>query len=167
MNENSDQDAKKFLILLQERVAELLTLSLAPKNWPDEINFEDYQKFRKMMGECLSFLIIIERRIEQSESSKKEELSEQFDELTTAIWSILLDGSLGFLNVISKIDFLPIGTKHVFVQELKTLYDAEKVLKQEKFEKYLKKDVLSHRHKAEQILEQIIDRAPQLLQLEI
>jgi len=31
MNENSDQDAKKFLILLQERVAELLTLSMAPK----------------------------------------------------------------------------------------------------------------------------------------
>ena len=43
MNENSDQDAKKFLILLQERVAELLTLSMAPKNRPDGINFEDYQ----------------------------------------------------------------------------------------------------------------------------
>ena len=49
----------------------------------------------------------------------------------------------------------------------KTLYDAEKVLKQEKFEKYLKNVVLSHRHKAERILEQVIDRAPQLLQLEI
>ena len=53
MNENSDQDAKKFLILLQERVAELLTLSMAPKNRPDGNNFEDYQKFRNMMGECL------------------------------------------------------------------------------------------------------------------
>ncbi len=165
MNENSDKDAKQFLEVLQDRVSELLVLSQAPKNRPDEINFEDYQKFREMMGECLSFLIIIERRIEQSESSKIEELAEQFDELTAAIWSILLDGSLGFLTVICEKDFLPIGTKHVFVQELKTLYDAEKVLKQEKFVKRLKKDVLTQRDKAERILEQIIDRAPQLLQL--
>ena len=165
MNENSDKDAKQFLEVLQDRVSELLVLSQAPKNRPDEINFEDYQKFREMMGECLSFLIIIERRIEQSESSKIEELAEQFDELTAAIWSILLDGSLGFLTVICEKDFLPIGTKHVFVQELKTLYEAEKVLKQEKFVKRLKKDVLTQRDKAERILEQIIDRAPQLLQL--
>lgn len=165
MNEISDTDAKKFLEVLQDRIADLLELSQAPKKRPDIINFEDYQKFREMMAECLSFLIIIERRIDQSESSKKDELAEQFDELTAAIWSILLDGSLSFLTVICEKDFLPIGTKHVFVQELKTLYDAEKILKQEKLIERLKKDVLNQRDKAERILEEIIDRAPQLLQL--
>jgi len=118
-----------------------------------------------MMSECLSFSIIIERRIEQNKTSKKEELEDQFDKLTVAIWSVLLSGSLNFLTVICAQEYLPIGTNHVFVQELKTLYDAEKVLKQEKFAKFMQDGILDQRGRAEKILEEIIQRAPQLLEL--
>ena len=118
-----------------------------------------------MMSECLSFSIIIERRIEQSPASKKAELEEQFDKITVAIWSVLLSGSLNFLTVICAQEYLPIGTNHIFVQELKTLYDAEKVLKQEKFGKFMRDGILDQRGRAEKILEEIISRAPQLLDL--
>lgn len=117
------------------------------------------------MSECLSFSIIIERRIEQNTTSKKEELEEQFQQLTVAIWSVLLSGSLNFLTVICAKEFLPIGTNHVFAQELKTLYDAGNVLRQEKFIKFMKQDILDQRGRAERILEEIINRAPQLLNL--
>ncbi len=160
-----DNDARRFLDALQKRVSELTALSETPKNDPGSINFERYQEFRKMMSECLSFSIIIERRIEQNTTSTKEELEEQFQQLTVAIWSVLLSGSLNFLTVICAKEFLPIGTNHVFAQELKTLYDAGNVLRQEKFIKFMKQDILDQRGRAERILEEIINRAPQLLNL--
>lgn len=163
--DDADDDARRFLDALQDRVSELMTLSETPKINPEAINFEGYLKFRKKMSECLSFSIIIERRIEQNKTSKKEELEEQFDQLTVEIWSVLLSGSLNFLTVICAQEYLPIGTNHVFVQELKTLYDAEKVLKQEKFGKFMQDGILDQRGRAEKILEEIISRAPQLLDL--
>ncbi len=165
MAEFEEKDAETFLQLLSERVAELAALSEIPKQQKENINFEDYQEFRNMMGECLSFLIIIERRIHLNESSKKEKLEEQYETLTVLIWSVLLDGSLNYLSVISEKEFLPIGTRYVFIQELKTLYDAENVLKQEKYQDHLNEAVLDKRDKAERILETIIDRAPQLLNM--
>jgi hypothetical protein len=160
-----DNDARRFLDALQDRVSELMALSEMPKNNPDSINFERYQEFRKMMSECLSFSIIIERRIEQNKTSKKDELEEQFHKLTVAIWSVLLSGSLNFLTVICAQEYLPIGTNHVFAQELKTLYDAGKILNQDKFVKFMQPGIMDQRARAEKILEEIINRAPQLLDL--
>ena len=152
---DADYDARRFLDALSNRVSDLMALSEIPKNKPDTINFDIYQKFRDMMSECLSFSIIIERRIEQNEPSKRDDLEEQFDQLTVAIWSVLLSGSLNFLTVICEKEFLPIGTNHVFVQVLKTLYDAGKILKQEKFARHMKPNILNQRGKAERILEEI------------
>jgi len=163
MVKKKEHNAEHFLALLEQRVQDLLAVSRLPEESANEINFDDYSKFRDMMAECLSFLIIIERRIEQQSDGRKERLQEQFDTLTVAIWSILLDGSLGFLTVICERDYLPLGTRHVFVQELKTLYDAERVLKEGKYQKHLIASAIEQRNKAELILNEIIDRAPQLL----
>ena len=165
MAEPSDRKAEEFLGILSDRIEELLEVSRLPQENPQEINFDDYQKFRDMMGECLSFLIIIERRINLTGEDRRKRLFEQFDSLTVAVWSILLDGSLSFLTVICEKEFLPLGTRHVFVQELRTLYDAEQVLKEDKYENYLMANVVEQRDKAERILNAIIDRAPQLLNL--
>ncbi len=165
MADQADRKAEEFLEILSERVEELLEVSRLPQENPQEINFDDYQKFRDMMGECLSFLIIIERRINLTGEGRREGLLEKFDTLTVAVWSILLDGSLSFLTVICEKEFLPLGTRHVFVQELRTLYDAEQVLKEAKYENHLKANVVEQRDKAERILNAIIDRAPQLLSL--
>ncbi len=165
MADQADRKAEEFLEILSERVEELLEVSRLPQENPQEINFDDYQKFRDMMGECLSFLVIIDRRINLTGEDRRERLMEQFDTLTVAVWSILMDGSLSFLMVICEKEFLPLGTRHVFVQELRTLYDAEQVLKEAKYENYLKANVVEQRDKAERILNAIIDRAPQLLSL--
>ena len=67
----TDNDAERFLDALQNRVSDLRALSELPKNDPETINFEHYHKFRNMMSECLSFSIIIERRIEENQTAKK------------------------------------------------------------------------------------------------
>ncbi len=52
-------------------------MSPEPKKLKENINFEDYKELRNMMGECLSFLIIIEHRIQLNGSAKKERLEER------------------------------------------------------------------------------------------
>ena len=160
-----NKDAQHFLALLEQRVTELQEISNYPKDNPDEINFDDYSKFREMMAECLSFMVIIERRISQQEIGQKERLLDQFDTLTAAVWSTLLDGALGYLTVICERNHLPLGSQHVFVQELKTLHDAEKILGEGRYEKHLISTAMEQRAKAEKILNMVIDRAPQMLNL--
>ena len=160
-----NRDAEQFLALLEQRVSELLKVSHFPQNNPDKINFDDYTKFREMMAECLSFMVIIERRIGQQGDGQRHRLLEQFDTLTAAVWSILLDGALGYLTVICERDYLPLGSRHVFVQELKTLHDAEKILGEGKFQQHLVSTAMEQRKKAEKILNIILDRAPQILNL--
>ena len=121
MNNENDQTAERFLVALEGWVQELMALSQLPLANPTKLNFEDYTKFRDKKEECLSFMIIIERRIGQGGGERKERLTEQFDRLVVAIWSILMQGSFGFLTVLCERAQLPIGTQHVFEQELKII----------------------------------------------
>ena len=162
-NNETEHDAERFLTALQEKVQELLVLSKVPAADPEKLSFVDYTKFREKTDECLSFLVIIEGRINEVEGERKELLSEQFDKLVTATWSVLMEGSISFLSVLSEREYLPVGTRHVFEQELKTLSEAEEVMKENKNEKFLASNMQEKRAKARQILNTVIEKAPQLL----
>ncbi|MBE9553295.1 MAG: hypothetical protein IMF05_07525, partial [Proteobacteria bacterium] len=100
----------------------------------EDIGFDQYNKFRNLTGECLSFLVIIDRHLSNCEKAKAKELKIRLDKLTVAIWSVILVGSLGFLEAISGKDRLPIGTRDIFIHELKTMSDAEKTLNDIQYE---------------------------------
>ena len=165
-DKTTEHDAERFLTALQEKVQELLVLSKIPAADPETLSFVDYTKFREKTDECLSFLVIIEGRISEVEGERKELLSEQFDKLVTATWSVLMEGSIGFLSVLSEREFLPVGTRHVFQQELKTLSEAEEVMKENKNEKFLGSNMTEKRAKARQILNVVIEKAPELLDVQ-
>ena len=166
MNDATEHDAERFLTALQDKVQELLALSKVPSVDPDNLSFVDYTKFRSKTDECLSFLVIIEGRINEVEGERKELLSEQFDKLVTATWSVLMEGSISFLSVLSEREYLPVGTRHVFEQELKTLSEAEEVMKDNKNEKFLSSSMIEKRAKAREILNVVIDKAPELLNVQ-
>ncbi len=163
MNDQTEHDAERFLTALGEKVQELLVLSKIPISNPTKLSFVDYKKFREKSDECLSFLVIIEGRISEVEGERKDLLSEQFDKLVVATWSVLMEGSIGFLTVLSEREYLPVGTRHVFEQELKTLSEAEDVMKENKNQKLLADNMAEKRAKAKEILTVVIERAPDLL----
>ena len=161
----SGKEAEKFLDILLTKISDVHNLTTETEDTSDEIQFKDYQHFREAVGECLSFLIIIERHLTRVEEPKRTALHEKFDELTVAVWSILLDGALKYLGILATKEFLPIGTKYIFVDELRTLYEADKVLKDDRYEALVSGVILKRRVSAEKILNEVIDCAPQLLQL--
>ena len=166
MNDQTEHDAERFLTALEEKIQELIVLSKIPISNPTKLSFVDYKKFREKSDECLSFLVIIEGRISEVEGERKDLLSEQFDKLVVATWSVLMEGSIGFLTVLSERAYLPVGTRHVFEQELKTLSEAEDVMKENKNQKLLADNMAEKRAKAKEILNVVIERAPALLNVE-
>ena len=77
-----------------------------------------------------------------------------------------MEGSIGFLTVLSEREYLPVGTRHIFEQELKTLSEAEDVMKENKNQKLLADNMAEKRAKAKEILNVVIERAPALLNVE-
>ena len=167
MNDETEHDAERFLTALEQKVQELLVLSKIPISNPAKLSFVDYKKFREKSAECLSFLVIIEGRISEVEGERKDLLSEQFDKLVVATWSVLMEGSIGFLTVLSERTYLPVGTRHVFEQELKTLSEAEDVMKENNNQMLLADNMAEKRAKAKEILNVVIERAPELLNVEV
>ena len=166
MKSPTEQDAERFLSALEGSIQELLTLSKVPIANPEQLKFDEYKKFRDKTDECLSFLVIIEGRIGEVEGERKELLTEQFDKLVVATWSVLMEGSFGFLSVLSEREYLPIGTKHVFQQELKTLSEAEEVMTKNQNKRFLSSNMTERRTKARNILDVVIERAPELLNMD-
>lgn len=158
-----------FLRALEERIQELArTTAALPRTVEDvrgRLRFSDYVHSRDLSSECWAFSIVIERRIEDYTGHDIDELRQRFEMLTVVIWATLLDCSLQFLDALSREAHLPLGSREVFVREIKTLYDAHRLLNDSRYDTLITDDMRSRQRQAERILTEIIDRAPALLNL--
>ena len=158
-------EAKEFLRILEQRVSLLAESSEHLTKQLDHVQLDDYLAFRDVMSQCWTFSILIENRIARLESETVSELLEQFDELTVAIWSVLLGGALVFFKALADETYLPLGSREIFMGELKTLYDADHLLRQERYFSRVNKETLHCLDKSQKILLEIIERAPKLLKI--
>lgn len=127
--------------------------------------FIDYARTRNLTSECMAFMIVIERRIAQLPEDLQPALRESYDEQTIHLWSTLLRCSLTFLRAISEEEHLPLGSREVFLREIKTLHDAHGTLSLDRFSGLIPEETAAMQRQAEKILTEIIERAPRLLDL--
>ncbi len=77
-----------------------------------------------------------------------------------------LQTSLHFLKILSIRNELPLGSKDIFLGELRNLYRAKQLLELDKYRSKVSARAVKDIETAEEILSVIIERAPNLLQLE-
>jgi hypothetical protein len=77
-----------------------------------------------------------------------------------------LQTSLHFLKILSIRNELPLGSKDIFLGELGNLYRAKQLLELDKYRSKVSARAVKDIETAEEILSVIIERAPNLLQLE-
>lgn len=163
------EEIEQFLRILEKRIRQLGDTVAAAADGLDpdspEISFADYVRSRDLSSECWAFSIVIERRLDNYQGPDKSKMRERFDDLTINIWSMLLSCSLYFLDSLSRREYLPIGSREIFVREIKTLYDAHKLLADPRYEHRISETLRRQHHRAERILNEIIERAPALLNL--
>lgn len=128
-------------------------------------HFSSYVRTRDLTSECWAFSIVIERHIDLLDPQEALPFRLRFTQLTVKIWTALLDCSLKFLDALSREANLPLGSREVFVREIKTLYDASRWLADERYEGLIDQDMQVKQRQAERILTTIVDRAPALLEL--
>ncbi|GEO82899.1 hypothetical protein [Pararhodospirillum oryzae] len=160
------QELENFLHLLEARIEALSqSATVLQRHGEHPPRFADYARTRSLTSECLAFSIVIERRIDLLPEAKKATALDRFDSLTVLIWATLLDCSLTFLKAIAKEEYLPLGSREVFLHEIKTLYDAYNTLIQDRYFHKVEEETLRKCKSAEKILHEIIERAPRLLDL--
>lgn len=159
------KEVKQFLHVLGLRIEELMENCTVLKEKGRDAKVHDYLPFHNLMSECLTFLVVIERRIKNLSTRHRDELRPWFEELVVALWSVLMEGSLNFLRIISEVEHLPLGSRVIFVKELRTLHEAQEKLNRKRYRKYLTKDLKKQLGTAVRILNKVIERAPSLLNL--
>lgn len=159
-------ETRKFLSVLEDRIVKLSKSSVTISELPEEGTFQEYLKFRSMMEASVGFSIIIERRLDQLRGDTESELRRMYDKLTVGLWTLLLTSALEFLEILADQEFLPLGSRDVFMCELKTLYEARTVLKRERYGDLVSDGLWRRLETSERILDEVIDRAPSLLALD-
>jgi hypothetical protein len=155
-----------FLASLERRIATLKDsghVLEADQDRPPR--FTDYARTRNLTSECMAFLIVIDRRIDALPDHMQVEPRQILESHTIDLWGTLLECSLAFLRAISGQAHLPLGSREVFVREIKTLHDAQAVLSQDRFSGKVPESTMDRLKQAERILNEVIDRAPRLLDL--
>lgn len=158
-------EVRRLISVLEDRVGELANSVESTEALEEGEVFQAYRKFRTLMSSCVGFSIIIEGRLQKLSSDPAQEMHAKFDELTVAIWSILTLKALEFFNNLSQLEFLPLGSREMFMGELKTLHEANNILRREKYSKLIPKTLWARINTSERILNEVIDRAPALLNL--
>ncbi|MCF8481172.1 MAG: hypothetical protein K9H25_12125 [Rhodospirillum sp.] len=160
------RELEEFLTMLESRITTLAdTAEVLDRHGEHPPRFADYSRTRSLTSECLAFSIVIERRLEMLPEARRPGAKDRFDRAIIAIWSTLLDCSLKFLKAIAEEEHLPLGSREVFLHEIKTLYDAYNTLTLDRYADKVEEDTLRKQKAAERILNEIIERAPMLLDL--
>jgi hypothetical protein len=125
--------------------------------------FQAYQEFKRRCDDFDTLSILIEHRLKNMKGGKEKDLEEKFEELTLFLLSATLTASLHFLRILSERDALPLGSRDLFMRELRNLHNANEKITDVRYSARIGERTKNDIKVAEEILSAIIDRAPALL----
>ena len=157
------QQAELFLSKLEERAHRLMELADRIERQADTNNITAYLPFREEVENFRALSILITDRLGAMTSARKDELEMQFHKLQVLMLKLVIRTSLKFFFVMSAKSLLPLGAREMFELELKTLHDAETMLSDPRFESDLDEEARDNLTLTKNILQEIIDHAPSLL----
>lgn len=156
------QQITQFIGSLKDRTDELDGWARHAEAAMSGEGFKTYLEFRDLVVECESFNEVIQRRLEKSEKEGgNPDLQSQLDELTARQLTLAIHASLKFLRYIAEKN-LPIGSRDVFIRELNDLHRMKKSLDNERLQGKVDEAALADQRKVEEILNVVIEKAPQL-----
>ena len=157
------REAERMLVAFEGQIAGLREYETETDYTVGSISSDRYAKFRSKSGEIYTLGIIVRTRLNNLESGPDAALTERFDRALVAAQQTMIQASLKFMEVLSKLALLPMGAREIFTGELRSLYDARERLRDPRLAPYIDADLGRKIDTAEAVLQVIIDKAPQLL----
>ncbi|WP_114395633.1 hypothetical protein [Oleisolibacter albus] len=159
----SRKDVQDLLAALERQAREAMHLAKLAEEEAAKDSFQAYNDFRSKVGEFRALCILIEGRLKSVEGVRVDDLREEYARLDTMMLGLLVRASMRFFFVLSAKTMLPLGARDIFVSELRSLYDASEKLKRPEYVGKLGEKLQQDLDTAEMILEEIIHKAPALL----
>ncbi|MBC05299.1 hypothetical protein [Thalassospira sp.] len=157
-------EVEEFLSRLELRARKLISLADVLDKNADKSDVTGYRPFREEVDNFKALSIVIMERMNKLESHpKKEELEEQFHKLQVLMLRLVIKTSLKFFFIMSAKEHLPLGAREMFQSELRTLYEAERMISDPRYISQLDDSAKEDLDTAKDILEEIIEKAPALL----
>jgi hypothetical protein len=158
-------EVEELLAALQRSAEDVISHARRAADEVGKDSYEGYTRFREKAEDFETLAILIEYRLKNMGTARIEDLETKFTELNAYMLGATLTTSLHFLNLLSGQTHLPLGSRDMFLRELKSLHNAKEKLQGPKYAEQLNERTARDIKVAEEILSVIIDRAPNLLQL--
>ena len=162
---NKTREVEEFLSALEDQARRIIVIAEKAAEEADKHSYGMYNKFRALVSEFETFSIVIEMRLKNITGEKAEKLQLKFDELSILMLNHFIKASIKFFFVLSASTNLPLGARDIFMAELKRIYDAKQKLENPKYSSAIDDEVKMNLTLAEDILGEIIDKAPNMLNL--
>jgi len=164
IDERAARLEEEFLSRLELRARKLIALADNLEKTTDKMDVTGYRPFREEVDNFKALSLVIKERMNKLESHpKKEELEGQFHKLQVLMLRLVIKTSLKFFFVMSAKENLPLGAREMFQSELRTLYEAERMISDPRYISQLDESARDDLETAKSILEEIIEKAPALL----
>ncbi|MBX2831642.1 MAG: hypothetical protein KTR23_10745 [Rhodospirillales bacterium] len=157
-------EVEEFLSRLELRARKLVALADELEKRAELSDITGYRPFREEVDNFKALSLVIMERLNKLEKHpKKEELESQFHKLQVVMLKIVIKTSLKFFHVMSAKENLPLGAREMFQSELRTLYEAERMISDPRYISQLDGSARDDLDRAKSILQEIIEKAPALL----
>jgi len=160
-------DVKKLLGALERQCREAMALARQAEVEASKHSFGAYRAFREKVEEFQAVVILVEGRLRNLVDERSGDLRQEFERLDALMLSVLVRASLRFFFVLSANPILPLGAREVFVGELRSLNEAANKLKSPTYAARMDSQLEHDLGTASLILEEIIDKAPSLLNFDM
>jgi hypothetical protein len=158
-------EVEELLLALERNANAVVKAARLATSDAQHDKFEGYTLFRERCDDFDTLAILIEHRLKNIAGGKAEDLEQKFSELKVFMLTSTLKTSLHFLRVLSGRDALPLGSRDIFLRELRNLHAVQTKMSASDLAERLDARTVSDMKVAEEILNLILDRAPTLLDL--
>jgi hypothetical protein len=157
------REAERMLAAFERQIRDLHQFESQTEYTVGALNNDRYAKFRSRSGEIYTLGIVVKTRLDHLDTGPDQELNGQFDRLVVDAQKTIIQASLRFMDVLSKLPMLPLGAREIFTGELRALYDARERLRDPRYASYIDAGFEKKLGTAEAVLNTIIEKAPKLL----
>lgn len=158
------KEVQDLIGALEKQAREAARLAKLAEDEAKKDSFQTYNEFRNKVGEFRALCILIEGRLKSVEAARVDDLREEYARLDTLMLGLLVRASMRFFFVLSAKTMLPVGARDIFISELRSLHDAAEKLKRPEYAAKMGEKLKGDLDTAEMILDEIIDKAPGMLQ---
>jgi len=152
-----------MLAVFEQQIESLKAFESETEYSVGALSSDRYAQFRSKSGEVYTLSIVVKSRVDHLDSGPDKGLNQRFDQAIVEAQRIIIQASLKFMEVLSKLEALPLGAREIFTGELRSLYDARERLRDARLAPFIDETLGKKIDTAEAVLNTIIEKAPQLM----